>query len=134
MYYLLVEQASNMMAENCLFVQQAASCNGRMFAILQTALPSTVTLHREQCGTVQMKAKQLGLYRDVARESTSSRKMMQPGSASAALNISDSLRSLSPYHLEPIASRGTYTSGTDAWLAITLALVVLPVPACSSQF
>lgn len=55
---------------------------------------------------------------------------MQPGSASAALNISDSLRSLSPYHLEPIASRGTYTSGTDAWLAITLALVVLPVPAC----
>lgn len=47
MYYLLVEQASNMMAENCLIVQQAASCNGHTCAILQTASPSTVTLHKE---------------------------------------------------------------------------------------
>jgi len=39
------------------------------------------------------------LYLDVARESTSSRKMMQPGSVSAALKTSDSSRSLSPYHL-----------------------------------
>ena len=57
---------------------------------------------------------------EVAKESTSSRKMMQPGSTSAALNTSDSRRSLSPYHLEATASRGTYTRGTEAWLAITL--------------
>ena len=61
-----------------------------------------------------------GTHRVVAKESTSSRKMMQPGSVSAALNTSASRRSLSPYHLEAKASRGMYTSATEAWLAITL--------------
>lgn len=34
--------------------------------------------------------------------------------------MSASRRSDSPYHLEATASRGTYTRGTAAWLAITL--------------
>ena len=60
----------------------------------------------------------------VARESSSSRKMMQPLSASLWWKMSASRRSDSPYHLEATASRGTYTRGTAAWLAITLRMSI----------
>ena len=74
----------------------------------------------------------VGTHRVVAKESTSSKKMIQPGSISAALNTSASRRSLSPYHLEATASRGTYTSATEAWLAITLhtPLLLCQEPLC----
>mmetsp|Transcript_6199 Transcript_6199/g.17790 ORF Transcript_6199/g.17790 Transcript_6199/m.17790 type:complete len:201 (+) Transcript_6199:784-1386(+) len=64
----------------------------------------------------------------VARLSISSKKTMAPSSWLAALNTVDSSFSDSPYHFDPRASRGTYTRGTAAWLAITRAEVVLPVP------
>mmetsp|Transcript_37838 Transcript_37838/g.112035 ORF Transcript_37838/g.112035 Transcript_37838/m.112035 type:complete len:238 (+) Transcript_37838:216-929(+) len=61
-------------------------------------------------------------------ESSSSKNTIAPPSASAALNTLDSRPSLSPYHLLSTASSGTYTSGTAAWLLMTRALVVFPVP------
>ena len=59
-------------------------------------------------------------HRDAARLSSSSRKTMQPLRRSDWRKTSLRRRSLSPYHLLATASMGTYTSGTAAWLAITL--------------
>lgn len=64
----------------------------------------------------------------VQRQRTSSRKMMQPPMASACCSMLASIFSPSPYHLLATLSMGMYTSGMAAWLAMTRAHVVLPVP------